>query len=244
MDGACASSRRRTSAPRARPRAPRAPGERSCARAGASLVVRHREHRARMTLGQLAPLDHPEDVVGELEQPQTVRDGRLRRADALGDVAQREVELVDEHGEGARLFDRRQLLARDVLDQPEQERVAIGRVPNERRQRLQVRLARRPPAPLARDELVATRGAWTQDDRLDDPLRPDRLGERAQSPRARIACAAASGSDGSGRSGRAPAPAPPAPPIRTSSPRPSPRLAALSVELWLSRPVISDGGTG
>ncbi len=131
-----------------------------------------------MTLGQLAALDHREDVVRELEQAQTVRDGRLRRADALGDVAQREVELVDEHGEGARLFDRRQLLTRDVLDEPEQERVAIGRVPDERGQRLQVRLARRPPAPLARDELVAPGGAWAQDDRLDDPLRPDRLRER------------------------------------------------------------------
>ena len=53
-----------------------------------------------MTLGQLSPLDHGEDVVGELEQAETVRDGRLRCADALGDVAQREVELVDEDGEG------------------------------------------------------------------------------------------------------------------------------------------------
>ena len=131
-----------------------------------------------MTLGQLSPLDHGEDVVGQLEQSQTVRDGRLRCADAFGDVAQREVELVDEHGEGARLFDRRQLLARDVLDEPEQERVAICRVPNKCGQRLQVRLARRPPAPLARHELVAPGGARAQDDRLDDPLHPNRLRER------------------------------------------------------------------
>ena len=61
------------------------------------------------------------------------------------------LELVDEQREGARLLDRRQLLARDVLDEPEQQRVAIGCIPNERRQRLKVRLARRPPAPLARD---------------------------------------------------------------------------------------------
>ena len=61
----------------------------------------------------------------------------------------------------------------------------------------QVRLARRPPAALAGDELVAAGSARAQDDRLDDPLRPDRLRERRASPRARSASAAAAGSDGS-----------------------------------------------
>ena len=43
-----------------------------------AVVVRDREHRARVTLGQLAALDEPEHVVRELEQAQPVRDGRLR----------------------------------------------------------------------------------------------------------------------------------------------------------------------
>ncbi len=86
-----------------------------------------------MALGQLAALDHREHVVGQLEQPDAVRDGRLRLADALGDLAEREAELVQKERVGARLFDRRQILARDVLDEAEQQRVAVVCLANERR---------------------------------------------------------------------------------------------------------------
>ena len=88
---------------------------------------------------------HPQHVLGELEQPQSVRDRGLRPSDALRDVAERELELVDERGIGARLLDRRELLAGDVLDEAEEKRVAIPDVPDERREALRPRQ----PAPRA-----------------------------------------------------------------------------------------------
>ena len=94
-------------------------------RAGATFVVGHGEHRARMAFGELPALEHAEHVVGQIEQADPVRDGRLRAADALRHLAERQPELVDQHRVGARLLDRRQLLARDVLDQAEQQRVAV-----------------------------------------------------------------------------------------------------------------------
>ena len=104
------------------------------ARAGAGPRGPGRRDSARVALGQLAALEHREHVVGKLEQPQAVRDGRLRAADALGDLAERELELVEQDGVGARLLDRRELLARDVLDEAEQERVAVVGLADERRQ--------------------------------------------------------------------------------------------------------------
>ena len=55
-----------------------------------------REHRAGVALGQLAAGEHPEHLLGKLEQPQPVRDAGLRAADPLGDLAERELELVDQ----------------------------------------------------------------------------------------------------------------------------------------------------
>ena len=118
-------------------------------------MVGHGEDGARVAFAQLAALDHPEHVVGQLEQADPVRDGRLRTADALRDLAEREAELVDEDGVRARLLDRGQLLARDVLDETEQERVAIVDRADDRRNRLAAGLPRRAPAALARDDLVA-----------------------------------------------------------------------------------------
>ena len=98
-----------------------------------------------MSLGQLPALDHPEHVVGQLEQADPVRDGRLGAADPLGHLAERERELVDQDGVGTGLLDRRQLLAGDVLDEPEQERLAVvGRAHDGRE-----RSRDPPPAPPA-----------------------------------------------------------------------------------------------
>ena len=141
------------------------------------LVVGQREHGPRMPLGQLAAGDHPEHLLRELEQPQPVRDGRLRAADSLRDLAERELELVHERGVGARLLDRRQLLAGDVLDEREQERVAVVRLAYDGRQRREPRLARGTPAALAGDQLVAARRTRPDDDRLQQTLLLDRARE-------------------------------------------------------------------
>ena len=121
----------------------------------AAVLVGHGEHRARMALGQLAPRDHAQHVLGQLEQPDPVRDRRLRAADALGDLAEREAELVDQHGVGTRFFDRRQVLARDVLDEAEQQRVAVVGLAHDGRDGRDPGLAGGAPAALAGDQLVA-----------------------------------------------------------------------------------------
>ena len=123
-----------------------------------------------MTLGQLAALDHLQHVLGQLEQPHAVRHRRLRLADTLGELAERQPELVEDDRERARLLDRRQILARDVLDETEQQRVAVVGLAHDRRHGLQLGVARRTPAALAGDQLVAAGRARPHEHRLDDAL--------------------------------------------------------------------------
>src|SRR5207249_721785 len=110
---------------------------------------------------------------------QTVRHRRLGLADALRQLAQREPELVQEQSVGPRLLDRRELLAGDVLDQAQQERVAVVGFAEESRNGGDASVARGPPAALAGDQLVATGLPRTNDDGLHEALRADRLGQRA-----------------------------------------------------------------
>ena len=66
-----------------------------------------------------------EHLVGQVEQPQQVRDRDARAADAAADVLAREPELLDEQRAGARLLDRVEVLAGHVLDQRELERLGV-----------------------------------------------------------------------------------------------------------------------
>src|SRR5207253_11233955 len=70
-----------------------------------AFVVRNGKNRARVTIGQLASLDHAEHVLGELEQADPVGDRRVRATDPLADLPQAEPELVDEERIRARLLD-------------------------------------------------------------------------------------------------------------------------------------------
>ena len=133
-----------------------------------------REDSAGVALRQLAARDHPEHLLGQLEQPQPVRHRRLRAADSFGDVAERELELVHERGVGPCLLDRRELLSRDVLDESEQERVTVVGLTDERGEQHDPGLAGRTPAALAGDQLVASGRARAHDDRLQQALLLDR----------------------------------------------------------------------
>ena len=61
----------------------------------------------------------------ELEQPERVRDGRAVLADALGDVLLREREVVLEVAVRLRLLEGGEVAALHVLDEREQEMVAV-----------------------------------------------------------------------------------------------------------------------
>ena len=131
-----------------------------------------------MTIGQLASFNHAEHVLRELEQADPVGDRRVRAADALADLTEAEPELVDQERVSPRLLDRGELLARDVLDDAEQERVAVVGLSDERRDRRPAGLLRSAPAALACDQLEAARRARPHQHRLDDALSLDRVGER------------------------------------------------------------------
>ena len=75
-----------------------------------------------------------------------------------------------------RLVDRIQVLALDVLDERDQERLAIGDRADDCRDRGEPRLLGREETPLAGDELVSVRGG-AKENRLEDSSLADRIGE-------------------------------------------------------------------
>ena len=151
------------------------------------VVVRQREHRPGVALGEVAAREHPEHVLRQLEQADAVRDGRLGATDPLGHLSERQLELVYQGRVGPRLFDGGQVLAGDVLDEADEQRVAVVRVPHDGRDRRHSRLAGRTPTALAGDELVATVGPRAHDDGLQHALVPD----RGRQPRGRLGLEAA-----------------------------------------------------
>src|SRR5581483_7382946 len=114
-------------------------GDDLASESASAFVAGNREDRARVAFRELSAFDHAEDVLGQLEQANAVGDRGLRVADALADLAQRKPELVDQHRVRAGFLNGSQLLARNVLDEPEQERVAIVRLADQRRQRRSAR---------------------------------------------------------------------------------------------------------
>ena len=87
---------------RRRARAPRSGGrvQPSCdgaaGEAAAVVVVGREQQRAAVALGEVAGREQVEHLVGQVEQPQEVRDRDARAADAAADVLARETELLDE----------------------------------------------------------------------------------------------------------------------------------------------------
>ena len=77
-----------------------------------------------MTLGELPALHEAEDVLGQVEQANAVRDGGFDRPTRSA-TSPSEPELVQEDGVGARFLDRREIFAGDVLDQRQEKRVAV-----------------------------------------------------------------------------------------------------------------------
>ena len=86
---------------------------------------------------------------------QQVGDGRPRAADRLRGPLVRHAEFDDQPFEGARLVERTEVFALNVLDQRQRQRYVVRHVAHDDRHLAQARHLRGPPAPLAGDDLVA-----------------------------------------------------------------------------------------
>jgi hypothetical protein len=98
-------------------------------------------------------------------------------SDSLGHLAEREGELVDQDGVGPSFFDWREVLTRNVLNEREQERIAIVAFPDESGNRREPGRPRCAPPPLTGDELPLARPRRTNDHGLNEALCANRLRE-------------------------------------------------------------------
>jgi hypothetical protein len=132
---------------------------------------------------QLAVFDEGRDLIGQFQQAQQVGDGGARTADRVGRLLVRDAEFADEAFEGARLFERVEVFALDVLDERHRNGRFIRHAPDDGRYRGQAGNLGGPPAAFAGDDLVALRltgrGALhgPDHDGLHDALRLDGRGQ-------------------------------------------------------------------
>ena len=134
--------------------------------AAASIVVGERQHCTSVSLGEIPAREHPQHLLRKLEEPQAVRDRGLGPSDPLGYFAERQFELVYERRVGACFLDGGELLASDVLHQPEQKRVAIAGFADDGGKCRGSGRSCRTPAALSGDELESTLWPPADDDWL------------------------------------------------------------------------------
>jgi hypothetical protein len=131
-----------------------------------------------MALAEVAGLDQIERWVRQVEQADQIRDRDPAAPEALAELFLRQPEILDQRGAGARLVDRVEVLAGDVLDQRRLDPARLVLVADQRRDDLETGLARSAPAALAGDQLVAAVRERPDDERLDHAGLGNRLGER------------------------------------------------------------------
>src|SRR6185503_18578992 len=102
-----------------------------------------------------------------------------RFVDELAELLLGMAEVGDQPTIGLRFLDRVQILALDVLDQRDFERLLVAEFADDGGDFVQPGALRRPPASLAGDNLE-TVAMGTDDDRLDDAAGLDRGGELGQ----------------------------------------------------------------
>ena len=100
---------------------------------------------------------HGADAIGDFVDRQRLGDRRARLADDLRDLLVRVAEFLLQHVEAFRLFERRQVLALDVLDQRDLELLLVVDVELDGRDLVESGQRRGAEAALAGDDLVAVR---------------------------------------------------------------------------------------
>ena len=116
---------------------------------------RQAEQGARVPHFDAALLQQVLHLVGEVHQPQQIADRGARAADRLRRGLVGQTELLDQPAQGARLLQRIQVLALNVLDERHRDRRLIGHIADDRRYFRDSRHLRRAPAALAGDDFVA-----------------------------------------------------------------------------------------
>src|SRR3990170_26961 len=135
--------------------------------------ARQREQRARVAHREPSGAQVGLDRLRQLEQAQAVGDGAAVLADPLRQLLLRPAELREQVLVRLGLLHRVQVVAQQVLDERELEALRVRGLPHERGDPVEPGQARRAPAALAGDELVA-RAQSAHDHRLDHARRPDR----------------------------------------------------------------------
>ncbi len=144
-----------------------------------------------------------EHRLGQRQQAQQVGDVAAALAERLGEALLGVAEAVHQLAVALRLLDGVEVGALHVLDDGEFEHLGVVEIAHHRGQLVHRGELRRPPAPLAGDDLEAGRvgGVRAQDQRLDHALLADRGGEVLEVAARRTRGAAGPGWPGSGRSG-------------------------------------------
>ncbi len=116
------------------------------------------------------------DVLWQAQQPERVRDGGPVLADPIRQILLAESVLLDQGPVRGGELDRVEILPLDVLDKSDLDRLAIGRIADERGNRLQACRLRGPPPALAENDFIA-RIPPPDHDGLEYPLLADRCGQ-------------------------------------------------------------------
>src|SRR5579875_1258236 len=139
------------------------------------------QQRACLADTQFAVLDLRQDRLGQLKQPHRVAHVWSALADPLGDLFVAERKFPRQALQTARFLDRVQIFAGQILHQGDFQRPFVIELAHHNRNLGQTGLPRRPQPPLARYQPVM-RGPvavldWPHDQRLDNPLCRNRLGQ-------------------------------------------------------------------
>src|ERR1700727_2591093 len=115
----------------------------------------------------------------QVEEADQVGDSGARAAHGIRHLLMGERKLADEAAQRSSLLRRGELLALDVLDERDRDRLLIRQLANHPRNLAEPRELSRLPAALARDdlELMGKTGNRPDHDRLNDPVRLDRGGQ-------------------------------------------------------------------
>ena len=129
---------------------------------------------------ELPSIDEILHRFSQMQQTQQIADRTARAPQRCRSPLVRHAEFVDQPLDAVRLFQRIELLALDVLDQGNRQRRLVRHGTHHRRNLGQPGLAGRPPAPFPGDQFVFTQTDLAHHDRLDYPLRQDRVRQLGQ----------------------------------------------------------------